>query len=231
MKKRRLFWLLPLLLLLIPIPVVSELEERDRFCIACHTQPEETYYNRAQAALAEPPTAVDLTSQHYRKAEEAFRCIDCHRGDNSLSHRARTLALGARDTLIWISGQADPTLEKGTAAAPELLNAGCVDCHPDTLLITGFNNHFHNMLPPAHAVWQAGGDLLPPRGQPELDENATIATADTTVTCIDCHESHVTISDPEFTLFLDLENVVFPACVQCHEEEGHGPLDLDVPGQ
>lgn len=82
-KARKLLWLIPVIMLLItiPVPVVSKLEERDSFCISCHTAPEQAYYDRAQEALAivvagsfEDP--IDLASAHYALPEETFRCID-----------------------------------------------------------------------------------------------------------------------------------------------------------
>lgn len=231
---RKLLWLVPLVILLlaIPLPIVTKLEERDSFCISCHTAPEEAYYNRAQQALAikdagsfEDP--ADLASAHYGLAEEPFRCIDCHRGDGSILHRGETLLLGTRDALILLSGSADETLEKTAAAAPDLLNAGCTHCHTESLLVTGFNNHFHNMLPPAYEAWQAGGTLFPPQGFSEIPEGAEPELFETALTCLDCHHAHKSITDGSFTLYLDVEAVVFPACVQCHAETGHGPLELD----
>src|SRR5688572_11712816 len=102
-----------LLVAVIPALAVSRLEEDDQFCIACHTLPEVTYYDRGQRALAGEEPYLDLSSAHYGlvarvPAEAPFRCIDCHRGDDGLAHRATALVLGARDGLIFITGQADP---------------------------------------------------------------------------------------------------------------------------
>ncbi len=209
------------------LPAASALEERDAFCIACHTAPEVTYYNRAQAALAGAAPLEDLSSAHYT-AEGGFRCIDCHRGDGGLQHRAATLALGARDAAIFVTGQPDQTLEKTEIEVPGLLNAGCARCHSDTLLVAGFENHFHNKLPAAFAAWQAGGAITAPPGQPGAD-TSTLDRADTTLGCLNCHLAHVHTAGGELTGFLDLDNVTFPACVQCHTETGHGPLELAPP--
>jgi nitrate/TMAO reductase-like tetraheme cytochrome c subunit len=87
-RNRKLFLLIFLVLVVValPFPLVSQLEERDTFCIACHTAPEEAYYARAQALEPEP---VDLSSAHYavEDAELPFKCIDCHRGDGRLGDR------------------------------------------------------------------------------------------------------------------------------------------------
>lgn len=222
-------WGLPLILLLalVPIPVVSTLEERDSFCASCHTAPEVTYLDRARMALDSTEPILDLSSAHYIEAE-AFRCIACHRGDSGPIHRATTLALGARDALIFISGQADQTIEKTQIEAPDLLTAGCVRCHSESLLVVGFNNHFHNKLSDAYAAWQAGGELTAPADRPAADTTA-LEPYDTTVRCLDCHRAHNHVEGAELTGFLDLENIALPACVRCHQEVGHGPLELVAP--
>lgn len=175
----------------------SRLEEHDPFCIACHTAPEQTYFDRAQVALTgEVP---DLSSAHYVVSDESFRCIDCHRGDDGFQDRATTLVLGARDAGVFLAGLADPTLEKGHSTLPQLQNTACIRCHADTLAEPGFNNHFHNEL-----------------------------TADqTSVTCTDCHRAHIQVAGGREAQFLDIESVVYPACVTCHQQTGKGPLDLN----
>jgi len=205
----------------------SHLEEDDRFCIACHTAPEVAYYERAQQAKAGSQPPLDLSSKHYTeaKAESPFRCIDCHRGNHTLVDRATTLALGLRDALVWASGRADPTLEKNTAYAPGLLNAACSRCHRDTLLVTGFENHFHNDLPEAYRAWQAGGRLLPPRQRASIGEEARGLTFyATTVTCLSCHRAHVKGEEAQF--YLQQETLVLPACERCHQETERGPQRL-----
>jgi hypothetical protein len=209
-------------LLLASVPAISALEERDSFCIACHTAPEVTYYNRAQAARAGDGPPLDLSSAHYA-GEGRFRCIDCHRGNGGLAHRAATLALGARDALIYFSGRADQAIEKTEIEAPNLLTGGCVACHADALLVAGFENHFHNKLPDAYAAWQAGGEITAP---PDGQAAAALEPSDTALRCLDCHLAHIHAPGAALTGYLDLENVTLPACVRCHRETGHGPLDL-----
>ena len=203
-------------------------EEQDGFCIACHTAPEQTYYDRSRLALAQQQPYLDLTSAHYGLTNlkgNGFRCIDCHRGDSSLPRRATTLALGARDALIFITGQADETIEKNKSEVPLLHNASCIQCHTDTLLVAGFENHFHNKLPAAYAAWQAGGKLTAPANIPDTNISE-LKQYDTTVLCTDCHRAHVHIEGAELQQYLDVENTVFPACVVCHREVEHGPLQL-----
>ena len=195
---------------------VSAAEEHNDFCIICHTAPEEAYYHRAQ--IVNPLTTesiLDLASAHVAK-RGAFQCIDCHRGDQGLTDRGRTVLLGAQDALIFVSGRADPRLEKVTASQPDLLNRACVQCHAESLLAGGFNNHFHNRLQAAHSVQLAAGT-------PEADSHA----AESTVSCTDCHRAHVQLDHGADRMFLDVEGTVYPACARCHLELGQGPLDLN----
>ena len=165
--KSRTRWLILglglVVLLVVPFPVASRLEERDEFCISCHTAPEETYYERAvSTAAGETAYPPDLASAHYDLEEMPFRCIDCHRGDQSFPHRLQTFLLGARDALIWASGQADETIEKVHAGEPELLNAGCLHCHAEAVLELGFNNHYHNQLTAARKLEAMGLEPFAP---------------------------------------------------------------------
>ena len=211
---------------------VSRLEERDSFCISCHTLPEVTYFDRAQAASTGQTPYLDLSSAHYGLASSSggqmdIRCIDCHRGNGGIGHRAVTLTLGARDTLIWLSGRADPTIERTDLVVPFLLTAACAECHQDSLLVVGFNNHFHNKLPDALRAWTAGGQLRRPDDQPDLpEEDLRIEPSDTAVQCVDCHRAHIHLPGAEIQAYLDIYGVVYPACIQCHEDAGRGPLEL-----
>jgi hypothetical protein len=227
----------------------SKLEERDSFCTSCHLAPETTYRERTTAALvvADPIELTDLASFHYWAAANdetaaPFRCIDCHRGDHSLEHRGRVLLLAAGDTLTFLSGQADETTEKGNVVnanpnvepwhgpdeynrAPDILDAGCLHCHQDTLTLVGFNNHFHNKLPAAQLAYQQTGKLhYPPEWGGLMDTPDLLQAEETILTCLDCHRAHVT--GYQFDYFLDENNVVLPACVQCHLEVDKGPADL-----
>jgi hypothetical protein len=205
---------------------VSRQEERDAFCVSCHTLPEVTYYDRAQAALAMTDPFADLSSAHYG-AETTFRCIDCHRGNAGLAHRITTLALGARDTAIWLSGSADESIEKSELVAPGLLTAACTRCHAEALLEVGFNNHFHNKLPEAFRLWRSGAELRRPLEAPDLPIEALIVEpSQTEVVCVDCHRAHIHLPGSELRGYLDLATTVYPACVRCHEQAGHGPLEL-----
>ena len=223
------------------IVTASELEERDEFCTSCHRAPEVTYFDRAHEALAN--TAVsDLASFHYAETE-TFRCVDCHRGDQSLAQRTEILWLAAKDTAVHLLGTPDQTIEKGHVPAPnpheggwqgaerysrtpDILNAGCLNCHQDTLTLVGFENHFHNKLPQAQLAYAQTERLNFPEGWPgEAGSPALLVPEETVLSCLDCHRAHV--PGLEFDYFLNETAVVLPACVQCHLEAEAGPKNLN----
>lgn len=222
---------------------VSRLEEHDPFCASCHRAPEVVYLERSISAAAAPDvTGVeDLASYHYWQGD-GFRCIDCHRGDDSLPQRLHVLALAARDTVVFLVGEPDNAIEKAKAAAHgatgkvwlgsaqnnrtlDILNAGCRKCHQETLTLVGFENHFHNKLPASLlALTQTGQLTYPPDWTSPAGGGELLDPVETVISCLDCHQAHVASFGAHF--FLDINNIVFPACVQCHLEAGHGPLDL-----
>ena len=184
---------------------------------------------------------ADLASYHYWQ-EAQFQCIDCHRGDDSWRQRLRVLALAARDTATFVAGEPDDTVEKARAAAhmanngmwtgpaqysrtPDILNDGCRKCHQETLTLVGFENHFHNKLPASTLTFAQTRQLTyPPDWTPPPGGGELLQSVDTVISCLDCHQAHVATFASQF--FLDINNVVFPACEQCHAEAGRGPLDL-----
>jgi nitrate/TMAO reductase-like tetraheme cytochrome c subunit len=226
----------------------TALEEHDPFCVACHTVPEITYFNRAYIALDNPELAIpDLSTAHYHAAQAQglapFRCIDCHRGDSSLGHRVATVALGARDALIFFLGREDPTIEKHNTESAWLANASCSGCHAETLLrLDGINNHFHSYLPEARVALDRGGTLVigdalrealaGVASNPEsvtgglaAEELTTLRTIPAPLQCSSCHQAHHAQLDGALTFFMnaDLRNV---ACVDCHLAAGEGPQDV-----
>lgn len=226
-----------LILALTPAVVVSRLEENDRFCASCHIAPERTYYNRAQFALAGVDPVADLASAHYRSdpadlpRQQPFRCIDCHRGDEGIAHRATALALGARDTAIYFLGNPDQTLEKTDIEVPVLLTESCLKCHADTLLEVGFENHYHSKLAATYRIWQQGGTLtIPDDANPNLYqpvlEMGLQPVEGVDMLCVDCHLAHVNTPGAELVSFIDLEKVVYPACEECHIADFGAPLGL-----
>ncbi len=212
----------------------SSLEDQDTFCISCHTTPETAYFDRSTAAISSRPDintkATDLASMHYVQAREKnqqFACISCHRGDGSLSQRISTLVLGGRNLIIYATGKADPALEKTDVTEAWLPNAACANCHKDILLTdNGFENHFHNNLPQALAVFKQGGQIITAGesswSQEQLQSRVLHTVENTPVTCIDCHPVHKTISNGVKTQFVQL-NGIETTCNACHQVTERGP--------
>ena len=223
------------------IVTASELEERDSFCTSCHRPPETTYFDRAHEAMTNPTAVIDLSSFHYA-IDDQFRCIDCHRGDQSVGQRAQILWLAAQDTAVHFLGNPDVTSEKGNVPAPNphegswqgaerysrtpgILNDGCLSCHQDALTLVGFENHFHNKLPQAQLAYAQTERLNFPEGWPgQAGSPALLVAEETVLTCLDCHRAHV--PGLEFDYFLNQAAIVLPACVLCHLEADAGPVDL-----
>jgi hypothetical protein len=143
--------------------IAAHAEENDGMCAGCHTQPETTYVERAQAAAP-----VDLASSHASLAQThpltpTGRCIDCHAGPG-VSGRLSAMTVGVRDIVKWAAGTAN---QPGRISAP-LPDENCLKCHAAVLAGGSFDNHPHRFLP----RWQK---------------------ADTTAaTCAGCHSSHTT---------------------------------------
>jgi hypothetical protein len=193
------------------------LEEQDSFCASCHTVPETTYFERTTALLADTSAPIsDLATQHYH-LNDTFQCIQCHRGTASLSDRIQTLALGARDTLIMVSGKADPTIEKSTVEQSVLVNAACVGCHETTLLtFNGIQNHFHNFLPQTGELLAQGKQMVGVQGGGGFRTFNNIP-----LTCTSCHLAHKSVSadaDPRLK-FMDVP-MAQQACDTCHQMGG-----------
>ena len=98
----------------------NEVESRmadDATCLACHTDQHETYYKRAEAALA-GGLALDLSSYHYQQVRGqggTLNCIDCHRGDGGWLAHLDTLGLSTRISLVWLLHGEDIGVEAGAA--------------------------------------------------------------------------------------------------------------------
>lgn len=112
----------------------TKLEESDSFCASCHTQPEESFFQRSVAA-SEPQ---DLASFH---AQKGVLCIECHAG-KGLVGRSLGLMAGAQDLVAFYSGHY-PQPAKLEEPLPE---ANCTRCHQNVLTRQDFNNHFHLFL-------------------------------------------------------------------------------------
>ena len=138
---RKLNWLIPILAAIAFFVIAgggflfaAHTEENDAFCASCHTQPESTFYQRAQAA------AVDLASSHHAK-NTPVKCIDCHSAPG-LPGRVDAVSLGARDAVKWITGSAIQPAPQTVAIS----DTNCLVCHADTPKSRSFDSHFHTFL-------------------------------------------------------------------------------------
>jgi nitrate/TMAO reductase-like tetraheme cytochrome c subunit len=205
------------------------LEENNAFCASCHTAPEETYYNRVTKVLGDPgAAALDLASMHFHQTQaknQSFACISCHRGDASLSQRIQTLALGASDILIFVSGKADLTLEKTKITQPILPNSACISCHTDTLLtVRGTATHYHNMLPQTAALLAVGQQWITSGNQGRFRRMQTVSNV--SIFCTDCHLAHTTTSSDPQLKFVN-RTPAQQACDTCHQAVGERPQTID----
>jgi hypothetical protein len=208
---------------------VSDEQQTDTFCLSCHLPSETTYFNRTETAMA-GALAADLASFHYQQIRgqgNTLRCIDCHQGNGETGHRIDLLTLSARNAILWLTERNNPAIEKGYVSASHLANDGCLGCHEETLLLTGMENHHHNMLPAAYERWRNGGKLIAPESV--KDKQAVITSGlkryETRLLCADCHQTHRNIETDQY---LDKKAVLPVKCAQCHRETGQGPLDLIV---
>jgi len=115
----------------------TQLENHDSFCASCHTEGEQTFFDRSLAAAP-----VDLASYHTAKST---RCIDCHTGPG-VTGRFWGLMAGASDLVSYFSGRyPQPAIQDNP-----ITDDHCMKCHAALLQKQDFNNHFHLYL----ARWQ-----------------------------------------------------------------------------
>lgn len=141
--------------------VFARIEEQDTFCTACHTEPEVTYFNRAQATAP-----VDMASEHgmYSRRDPKLantRCIECHSGAGALG-RVHSAVKGAQNAVRWVM----KTAVQPAVLTERIADENCLKCHVDTPKETDFDSHSHQYL----AKWQAT----------EADAGG----------CVDCHTAH-----------------------------------------
>ncbi len=147
------------------ITTAVELENRDTFCAACHTEPETTFFARSEAESS------DLASAH-ANAEAAVRCIDCHSGVGPVG-RAASLVQGANDLSAFVLG----SYEQPATTIYPIGEEGCTKCHhaptsvglADSEFALKSYSHYHRAE--YAAAWLA-------------------ADPDSRGTCAVCHVSH-----------------------------------------
>ena len=122
------------------ITTAVTLENQDSFCASCHTEPESTYYHRAQT------NPSDLASAH-SQFESTVRCIDCHSGLGT-SGRIDSLKQGSQDLTAYIFGN----YHQPAVTANPIGDQGCTKCHtndnidftqPNASLVSTSRSHYH----------------------------------------------------------------------------------------
>jgi hypothetical protein len=116
-----------------------QFENHNSFCASCHTEGEQTFYDRS---ITSAP--VDLASIHDIKGQA--RCIDCHTGPGIIGRYGGLMA-GATDLISFFSGH----YPQPAALEEPYPDANCLKCHATIAQNQDFNNHFHVFL----AQWQA----------------------------------------------------------------------------
>jgi hypothetical protein len=159
-----------------------QLEDRNAFCASCHTEPEAKYYQQSLDT-----NAATLAAFH---AQKSVRCIDCHSG-GGIFGRAKGLSQGTSDLLAYLSGHYhNPAITQN-----KLGDDSCTKCHANVMSGSGFDNHFHILLP----RWQS------------VDPNAAH--------CVDCHTSHPAADSAQGYL---ATATVDRVCQNCHTAAGAG---------
>ncbi|HKI53964.1 MAG TPA: cytochrome c3 family protein [Anaerolineales bacterium] len=120
--------------LVVPLTAM-QFENHNSFCASCHTEGEQTFFDRS---IASDP--VDLASIHDIK--EQARCIDCHTGPG-ITGRYAGLMAGATDLINYFSGH----YPQPAALEEPYPDANCLKCHANISQKQDFNNHFHVFLP------------------------------------------------------------------------------------
>ncbi len=116
-----------------------QFENHNSFCASCHTEGEQTFYDRS---IATAP--VDLASMHDMKGQA--RCIDCHTGPGIIGRYGGLMA-GATDLISYFSGH----YPQPAALEEPYPDANCLKCHAAITQKQDFDNHFHVLL----SQWQA----------------------------------------------------------------------------
>ncbi len=124
--------------LIIPMTAM-QFENHNGFCASCHTEGEQTFYNRSIAGAP-----VDLASIHDIKGQAS--CIDCHTGPGIIGRYGGLMA-GATDLISYFSKH----YPQPAALEEPYPDINCLKCHANVTQKQDFNNHFHVFLP----RWQA----------------------------------------------------------------------------
>jgi len=163
--------------LIVPITAM-QFENHNSFCASCHTEGEQTFFDRS---IASDP--VDLASIH--DINEQARCIDCHTGPG-ITGRYMGLMAGATDLINFFSGH----YPQPAALEEPYPDANCLKCHADISQKQDFNNHFHVFLPEWQKIDKNAATCVSCHLSHDITGNAKISFLNeetTTAVCQKCH--------------------------------------------
>ena len=165
--------------LVIPFSAM-QLENHDPFCASCHTEGEQTFYDRSLGRAGAP---TDLASFH--AAKKASTCVDCHTGPGIIGRYAGLLG-GATDTISFYSGH----YPQPAALEEPMGDGNCTKCHADVAANQDFKNHFHSILAKWQAVDPKAAGCVDCHASHDLTNDAGtmfINQAKATQVCQNCH--------------------------------------------
>ena len=163
------------------IPVTAmQFENHNAFCASCHTQGEQTFYDRSVASAP-----VDLASIHNIKGQA--RCIDCHTGPGIIGRYGGLMA-GSTDLISFFSGH----YPQPAAMEEPYPDANCLKCHAAITQKQDFNNHFHVFLSQWQAIDKNAATCVSCHLSHDKTGDAKIAFLNeqtTVAVCQKCHEA------------------------------------------
>ncbi len=161
------------------VPVTAmQFENRNSFCASCHTEGEQTFYDRSLAAKP-----VDLASIHNIKGQA--RCIDCHTGPGIIGRYGGLMA-GATDLISYFSGH----YPQPAALEEPYPDANCLKCHAGITQKQDFNNHFHVFLPRWQAIDKNAATCVSCHLSHDNSGDATVAFLNEKTTVAICQQCH-----------------------------------------
>ena len=175
--------LVPLILVILSAATAvtaMQFENHDDFCASCHSEPEDTYFQREVSA------STDLASFH---SAQDVRCIDCHSGPGVVPGRIRAVTLGAKDLLAWVTGQA----RQPAVHTRPIEDANCLKCHQPVTQRRDFNNHFHVFLSRWQAVDKNAATCVSCHQSHHTDGEAQLAFLNREHTVSVCQRCHQTL--------------------------------------
>jgi predicted CXXCH cytochrome family protein len=165
----------------IAIPLSAmQMENHDSFCASCHTEGEQTFFNRSLTTI---DTSTDLASFH--AAKKVARCIDCHTAPGIIGRYGGLMA-GATDLVSYFSGH----YPQPAALEEPMSDENCTKCHANVTAKQDFNNHFHAFLPKWQLVDPKAASCVDCHASHDTTNDAGTAFLNQTKTAQICEKCH-----------------------------------------